>query len=434
MLNYVGRFVDAEIAKDYQQNFRTARPKLARFVPGKNRLYTIIGSAVAAYNTDTFFSRLSARPQAALTPATAIPVTGGNARYAFWGPPEVFLFWDAFFYAENGGGWITPTEDGLDRLFDVDWDDRGNVYLAYSVFGWGIVKDGGEAGGGWLHSVSQSVRVTGLSPDHIISVKTSDGHYYSAVSDRNNSAFMQAWDVQDPLQPVKLPDITGRSFYLWAKDSTGSRIGITEYSGGLAIFTPDNFIRTGVPIVRFDAGGGGTFKMITSDGTNFYAYGSSGSGPFIDVISPSGSTYTEKRYPAIGYSNPRGMHYGDGFLAVYGGELGGSLGCGTENIRLYKVGPGTLTEFSFDMAVPGSNGARQLPFWSMYYSANAPAGYTHPYYNNLMDVTPFKLGSKLYLVVSDYGLGDVWEVKAGDALTARISSPADSINLYSAAP
>jgi FOG: PKD repeat len=425
VLNFVGRWADSEIAKDYQQNFRTARPKMAQFVPGRHRLYTILGSALAAYDIDRFISRLSARPPLTLTPATSVPVNGGNPRYAMWGPPEVFLMWDAFFYAENGGGWITPVEDGLERLWDFDWDDRGNVYLAYSVFGWGIVKDSGETGGGLFRSLSQTVR-DGLTPYRIISLKTSDGKYYAAVADTNQTSFMQVWDVQDPAVPVKLPDISGRTFSRWAKDSTSSHVAIIDPSGALSIFTSEGFVRTGTPIIRFESSFG--FQMLTSDGTNFYAYGVSGTGAFIDVISPSGNTYVEKRIPSQGYGVPAGMHYGDGYLAVVGSEV---APVGTWNIRLYKVGPGTLTEIPFDMPVPGSNGARQ-PFWPMYY-ASAPSGYTAPYYNNFKDAAPIKIGSRVYLVLSAYGLGDVWEVKAGDALTARMSASAETPNPNSAA-
>ncbi|MEA2329327.1 MAG: hypothetical protein QOE68_4286, partial [Thermoanaerobaculia bacterium] len=413
VLRFVGRWADAEIEHDYQQNFRTARPKMARYLPGRNRLYTLLGSALAVYDADRFFARLSARPQEAMSSATQVPVSGGSGRApSFFGPPEVFLWWDTFFYAENGGGWITPTEDGQERLWDFDWDDRGNVYLAYSAFGWGVVKDNGDMGGGWMQSLSQTVKVNSLTPDHIMSLKTSDGRYYSAVSDKNLNSLLQIWDVQNPAAPVKQPDITGRSFYNWAKDSTGLRLAITEYSGGLAIFTSDNFVRTGTPVIRFDAGGGGTFKMVTSDGTNFYAYGASGSGPFISVVSPSGETYVEKRYPTNGYGIPQGMHYGDGYLAIFGVEI---PPVGTWNIRVYKVGPGSLTEIPFEMPVPGKPGSQQ-PFWSMYYSSNAPQGYTRPFFNLFLDVLPVKIGSKVYLVLCGYGLGDVWEIKAGDSL------------------
>ncbi|MEA2475789.1 MAG: hypothetical protein QOE06_3704, partial [Thermoleophilaceae bacterium] len=413
VLRFVGRWADAEIEHDYQQNFRTARPKMARYLPGRNRLYTLLGSALAVYDADRFFARLNARPQEAMSSATQVPVSGGSGRApSFFGPPEVFLWWDTFFYAENGGGWITPTEDGQERLWDFDWDDRGNVYLAYSAFGWGVVKDNGDMGGGWMQSLSQTVKVNSLTPDHIMSLKTSDGRYYSAVSDKNLNSLLQIWDVQNPAAPVKQPDITGRSFYNWAKDSTGLRLAITEYSGGLAIFTSDNFVRTGTPVIRFEAGGGGTFKMVTSDGTNFYAYGASGSGPFISVVSPSGDTYVEKRYPTNGYGIPQGMHYGDGYLAIFGVEI---PPVGTWNIRVYKVGPGSLTEIPFEMPVPGKPGSQQ-PFWSMYYSSNAPQGYTRPFFNLFLDVLPVKIGSKIYLVLCGYGLGDVWEIKAGDSL------------------
>jgi PKD repeat protein len=423
VLNFVGRWGDAEDAKDYQQNFRTARPKLARVVPGKNRLYTILGSALAAYNVDTFISRLSVRPLI-LTPGTSAPVSGSRNDGGIFGPPEVFLMWDAFFYAENGGGWITPIEDGLERLFDFDWDDRGNIYLAYSVFGWGIVKDNGDTGGGLFRSLSQTVRTT-LTPDRIVSLKTSDGKYYAALSDLNQTGFMQISDVSDPTAPVALPDVSGRSFSRWAKDSTSSRVAIIDPSGVLSIFTSDAFVHTGAPVISLNSTYG--FSMVTSDGTNFYAYGNSATGTFFDIISLSGNTYVEKRIPCQAYAVAVDMHYGDGYLAVTGAEVT----LGVWNIRLYKVGPGTLTEIPFDMPVPGSNGAH-MPFWPMYY-ASPPTGYTAPYYNNFKDACPIKIGSKVYLVLSAYGLGDVWEVKAGDALTARMSAAAETPNPNSAA-
>ena len=73
-----------------------------------------------------------------------------------------------------------------------------------------------------------------------MSLKTSDGQYYAAVSDKNRPRSCRSGTFRIRAVPVKQPDITGRSFYLWAKDSTGSRLGIIEYSGGLSIFTSDD--------------------------------------------------------------------------------------------------------------------------------------------------------------------------------------------------
>ena len=69
----------------------------------------------------------------------------------------------------------------------------------------------------------------------------------------------------------------------------------------------------------------------------------------------------------------------------------------------------------------------------MYYGANAPRGYTRPDFNIFMDVLPIKVGSKIYLVVAGYGLGDVWELKAGDSLAARLNAFAETPNPHSAA-
>ena len=119
MKTFTGRFLDSNNTRDYQQTFRTARATYTGVAPERKRLYMLIGSALFAYNTDTFFSRLESGT--AMIQASNAPVSPRNARS---GAPEEYLQMDRYFYAENGSGWDTPVIDGQDRLFGFDWDDR----------------------------------------------------------------------------------------------------------------------------------------------------------------------------------------------------------------------------------------------------------------------------------------------------------------------
>src|SRR5690348_2486488 len=55
---FTGRFLDSQITSTAQQTFRTARATSVVVAPERNRIYMLIGSALAAYSLDTFFSRL----------------------------------------------------------------------------------------------------------------------------------------------------------------------------------------------------------------------------------------------------------------------------------------------------------------------------------------------------------------------------------------
>lgn len=415
VLGFVGRFVDSEISPEYQFPFRTVRARGVGFAPAPaNRVYMMIGSAVAAYDTDTFFARETAHE----TPvyATSIPVAGGMYRnFAV----ERFLWWDRFFYAEAGGGWILPGGDGQDRLYGIDWDDRGLVYLAYSVYGWGIVRDDFGKGGSWMANLSdppnQVQVLPGLgdvSPFYIVSCKTTDGGYYVVVSSGGDNK-AEVWNVSDPRNPIRQSDQFGRDFRTFTKDPNGSRVATVNGNGQLKIYSTDAFVRGGTPTASFVLSGG-SYNSITTDGTNFYALGSIAGAPYISVI--NGTTYAETRIPvleapgkSVSYATPGGIRAGAGFLAVWGIENG----AGGWNIRLYKIGNGgALSE------VPLDN------YFAKYYSGGSPPGYAHPSFSAFMDVAPVKHGTKTYLVVESFGLGDVYEIKAGDSLTARLLSTA----------
>jgi len=409
-LKFTGRFVDSERIKEIQFPFRTVRARGISFSespdPTKARIYMLIGSAAGGYNIDSFFRRLNA--QEAMVPSSAISIAGGNS-----GGQERFLFWDRFFYAENGGGWVLPGGDGQDRLYGIDADDRGNVYLAYSTYGWGIVQDDFGTSGGWLTSLFQHVSgATDVTPNTIVSCKI-DGDYYAVItSGGDNKA--QVWKVTDPRHPSDKPsDLIGRAFASVTKDPIGARIATVDANGRLSIYTNKDFVFGGEPLFTKALPGGGQYKSVTTDGAYFYALASIAGAINISVI--NGTTYAETLIPAtstgggpLSFATPGGIRVGGGYLAVWGIENV----AGGWNIHLYKTSAsGTLTE------VPLDN------YFAKYYSSGAPSGYTHPAFSALMDVAPYKNGGKSYLIVESFGLGDVYEIKAGDSLTIPPSSP-----------
>jgi PKD repeat protein len=412
-LRFVGRFVDSETTKEIQFNFRTVRARGVGFLesadPAKSRIYMMMGSAPAAYNTDTFFSREAAHET--LYPATAIPTRPSNSRSGANGPNnELFLEWDRFFYAENGGGWNLGGGDGQDRLYGVDWDDRGYVYLAYSAYGWGIVKDDFGTGGDWMPSIYQHVGdATDVTPISIVLVKA-DGDYYVVVTSGNDKA--QVWKVTNPASPEKRSDLPGRAFNSYAKDATGSRVATVDGNGRLQVLTASAFVNGGTPIISRLLSGG-QYKSIGSDGTNFYALSSIAGSSYVSVI--DGTTYAETEVPILNsnsgghtnFSTPGGIRAGGGYLAAWGIEDA----VGGWNIHLYKIGTGgSLTE------VPLNN------YFAQYYSGGAPTGYVHPTFSAFMDIAPYKRNGKSYLIVESFGLGDVYEIRAGDSLTAHLTS------------
>src|SRR6185436_7252488 len=63
------------------------------------------------------------------------------------------------------------------------------------------------------------------------------------------------------------------------------------------------------------------------------------------------------------------------------------------------------------------------------------AGYTAPYtFNVLIESHIYKKGSKFYFLLAHYSLGDVYELKGADSITAKLKKFAETINPNSKAP
>ena len=450
VLGYVGRFADAEYIVDLQAMFRTGRPRGAFLAPDRNRLYLMLGSSLDAYNLDTFFTRVAKHE--ALSGAQGVPTTPSNANWRSAGS-ELFLWWDKFFYAEHGGGWFCPIQDGQDRILrnGVDWDDRGICYLAYTLYGWGMVRDDGGGGGGWMDHDNVPTftdnagntqlnyipsNADNLNFESILSVKTSTNEYYALVGDLS-AAHTQVWNVTNRNRtPVRLADRNDLSLVSSAKDTSKSRIAILQSNGQVKLYNADDLVDSRRTPILTAVMNGGKYYALDSDGKNFYLLGRSGFYAYITVLALNSSGGYDRKPDFLVTDDanvgvvftPQGIHVGGGVVAVFGSE---SAPLYSWNVRLFKVAAdaSAIAPISTDVVVAG----KRAPFFAQYYGTAAPSGYTHPFYNIFMDVLPYKYTDSTgkthtYLVVANLGLGDVWELKSGDDANASLKAVAETAN------
>jgi PKD repeat protein len=372
---FVGRYADSTTTRDYQQTFRTARAGLVRFAPERNRVYMALGSAVVAYNLDTFFSRLAAREP--MIPATNAPVSPGNSRT---GAAELYLRWNKFFYAENTpSGWITPLTDGQDRLYSFDWDDRGYMYIGTSsYFGWGIVVDDGGSEGGLMQSQHQEYPSDDYPPSSVISLKSA-GHYYLIIPGVTASA---VWDVTVPTAPVRKADLN--VLFGPVVKMPGNRIAFIGVRG-LVVYSVDTLLAGGGPDL---ADASSSYLDLATDGTNLFAVSYRSGQASLTTFAPDQSGhFVAKQYTLSQSFQPSNVNFGGGYLAV-----GGSYG----DTKLFKL------DASLAPTEVPTNG-----YFGAYYS-NPPAGYAKADFTSTGPVYPYQQGSNVYLVVPAHGLGDVY--------------------------
>ena len=398
---YTGRFLDSQRTGTFQQPFRTARAETVTIAPQLNRIYMMIGSAVVAYDINTFFNRLNSRET--LTSAASIPVipSVASVRPA---PYELFLQWDKFFYAENGSPWQTILVDGQQRLFQIDYDDQGYIYLAYSAFGWGIVKDNGGTGGTLMQSVYQDFNSAG-TPTRIVTFKSSTGRYYAMVQGG------KIFDTTDRTHPQLVR--TATSFQGVAKDSTSTRLAIVNATGGLEIWRTDDFIAGGAPLATFSSGTTNGYSLVTSDGTNFYAdaYDFNSARVTIGTVRYDGVTYTQTLYPTSVNIFPAflgGFQYGAGFMTIAG--IAGSHW----DVALLKMTNGIPSVVDLHS------------YFANYYSQAPDANHITPSFTNIDDAVVYQSGSHYYLILEAGGLGDVYEIDGAGILSA--SNPARTLS------
>jgi PKD repeat protein len=421
---FTGRFLDSQATQDYQQPFRTARAFHVYPAPSRNRIYMIIGSAVFAYDINTFFTRLAQHED--LMDANSVPVSGPYAGNKHPFPVDKFLRYDEFFYAENEpSGWTTPQVDGQERLFQLDYDDQGYVYLAYRDYGWGIVKDDGTNTGALMANVYQDTTnyPDTVLPQRVIALRSTDGSHYYAVIGTGGGAPMNVFDVTNRSTPSRLVSIQ-RSVYLYAKAANNSRLAVTTSDGKLQIYTAEGFATGSAPI--FTDTGAGPMHGVTSDGTNFYVTSDSG-GLILSVYAPSGSTYAKVAdYRTASYGSllsTTSLTYSDGYL-VWAGYLNGSAA-----IRVFKLVNGQPTEVDF--SIDPANATQFEPkrsYFKYYYSTALDSTHTFPGFSAFWDSAVVKRNNKTYLIVMAYSLGDVYELPSTDSVTVTNLGPSGTAN------
>ncbi|HKR62584.1 MAG TPA: PKD domain-containing protein [Thermoanaerobaculia bacterium] len=442
MVNHAGRVVDSTETTDYQAGtgFATARAMLVRIARTTHgsappRIYYQMGSAIAIYSLDRFFS--SELPAGMVTISTAI----GKQLNRKNDPNEKVLQWDALIYPQgNGSGWSVSFTDGQDKLFDFDVDDRGYVYVATGdFFGFGLVRDTGETGGGSSLSIVQGSQTNGEAldvargsglpalhfvPDHIVAVKAGSNYY--AVTSGNDGGGRRVYDVTNPSTPTPVSFKTGpdNSFSGWTRDDARQRIAVASLAGSIDIYDNSAFVTGGSPITRFSALSGKSYRDVTVDEDgNFWTSemtNAPGDNKVVKLERTSGG-YVRRTYDVYGEAftpQPQAsygwatINYGDKYLAVTGRT--GAGGSADNDVKIFKIEGGE--------PVPVNVGG----FFNKYYY-KAPRDYAQPAGNvagRTMGAYPLKWNNKSYVIYNTQGLGDVFELQGGDSISVAQKSGA----------
>ena len=385
---FKGRFMDSTGTKDWQQPVRTWRARLLRYSPTNQRFYGMYGSTVVAFNEANFMSKLGG-------PLEEMSRSDGGEQY---------LKPDASFYAE-AGGWQISVVDGQIRLFDVEFDDRGYVYPAYGIFGWGVLQDTGTS----LKSIKQVNSGGTVGPPAMaLWFKNGVNHYIAIASARNT---YDIWDVTNASNPslVRSGAVTGGKIQQWARTPDGSRIIISNGTKNAEVHTAAGFVSGATPVtitstrgvilgVAADSGGFWVGEEITSS-TNSWG---------LWRVLAGSNTVTKYDVPYALLSGTTTNRFKPSTL-TYGGDFVGATGTGSAASAasaLVSVAGGT------PIPVP-------IEQWFYDYYYNAPPGYAKPpgYTGTACNILPHRYAGQTYFMYSGYGLGDVFEVQAGDSLS-----------------
>lgn len=421
VVKHTGRLVDSANTKSVQQgtlnsNLRSVRAGRILMAPAQRvsappRAYIQMGGVVAAYALSSFFT--TSLP-GGMVPLSSMGVPAGT-RTPF--QIERVLKWDAYIYPETDptlAGKL-PLLDKQEILFDFDVDDRGFVYAAYSTFGWGMHRDNGEAG---MYHIPQTA--WSFSAASLVFVLKSNGSYYAVASDNAAEPVLShtLFDVTTPgtIGPGQVRSGgKERGIKAWAKDDATQRLAIIDGNSQLRIYDYTSFINGSGPLFGPVSSSPGTFfNDVTYDGSgSFWAVEGSHGFPETSIyrFSSSGSSYVQKSFKPYGtIFKGTVVTAANGYVAV-GGD--GSSGC---DLMLFRVDGGELTRLNLNN------------FFRNYYHF-APRGYAQPNAGDVTetarvaDVQLFKhTNNKLYLIYSAGGIGDVFEVEAGNSIAVTMKT------------
>jgi PKD repeat protein len=423
MVNHVGRICDSTDTTDFQggTGFATARARLVRFSREQHgsappRAYIQLGSAIAIYSLDRFFS--TELPGGLVKVDSIVGPLRGRGDY----PPEKVLKWDALIFPEGGGSeWALTVVDGQDKLFDFDVDDRGYVYVATgNFFGWGMVRDGGQSGASVLPIVPGSqitgASLLGVSPDHILSLKV--GSKYYAVTSSNDGGRV-VYDTTNPAS-IQSSVVKTMGFTSYARDDAHGRVAIVTGARTIEIYDMSTFVSGGSALASYSASGNKYYRDVTVDESgNFWTSETSKtpSDNRIVKLERGSSSYTRQTFDVYGeaFSPQEGpgeglatINYGDKYLTVTGRT--GAGGGNDSELKVFKIEGGAPVPFDLG------------GFISKYYY-KPPRDYAQPKsVSRPMGGYPIKWNNKQYLMYNTQGLGDVFEIQAGDSINVTQKS------------
>ncbi|MEO8382891.1 MAG: PKD domain-containing protein [Acidobacteriota bacterium] len=417
---------------NYQHiGFRTARARGVRIFPQQAgsappRVYMQIGNAVAAYALDTFFtSRLAAG-------TVSIGVVGKETGSQVGGfgrtPLERIAMWDGFMYPEAvASQWYAPLIDKQDPMGKggaFDADDRGNLYSIH-MFGWGIAKDDGRTNGSHFPKVVQltscytGTKPTGTACD-VPAAYPFTKHDGSNVSGQSILAFREGsryyavvaggskdqalFDVTDASSPQLSATRTGfdKSMLRYDRSDAFSRIAYVDSKKVLHVYSYGGMVN-GTEIGSYSGRDGGFVDVAIDESGNIWAAESSR----VLRLTPAGNGYTESDSSPFGagFRTIEAIAAGGGHIAAMGTDFNDGV---HYDVRLAKV------EASGPRLVDTDN------FFKNYYHSGK-TGYAEPgQYTNPFDVQLAKWNGKTYLFYSAEGLGDVFEIQGGDAISATM--------------
>lgn len=371
-LRYLGRFLDSQSEREWQDPIRTLRARKFSYNQATQRLYEIQGSTLVGYNFQRMQERMTAQE-----PLRAVGRAGS------------VLSWDMSFNVLTSS-WKLDNTDGQDRLFGIDSDDRGYVYVATDPFGWGIIDA----------ITGQSV-YQNYPPDtasfQMISFRVG-AKYYVVVSPQIGPSLI--YDVTNVTAPIHTGGLS-RPVTTWARLNNGT-VGIID-GFALQIYTPDRLV-IGRPLTFVP----GSWIDVASDGEKFYIIDRDKN---IRSVT-GGGTATVVNLPLPSYVNRIGIRAGAGVIAVFGQESGGT------NLRLFANGE------QLDFGT----------FFGNYYSAiRARAkGYAAPLATGIDpasggDVLLFPRGAgRVGILIGAGGLGDGYEFSVDGAPAATPTPPTAS--------
>lgn len=396
MKAFTGRFVDSQNVRNFQggSGLRTLRARGTIVAPELDKIYIILGQGLAAYKMSTFFTTRLATPMISVN---------GVSREGYY---EQFLPYDWYAYAEGrNSGWVTKVADGQDRLFAADYDDRGNVYLAYQLFGWGIVKDSD----GKL--IKQVTETEGISPLKILTLK-SGSKYYALV---NGGSYIGLWETTNPASPVFIRKWRG-SVMDWQKTAPNGLIAILSAPNAVDIYAANGIVTGAAPVTTITPPSGMSFAAITSDGNDLYA-GAEASKKDVVITKISGTSLIATPLQTSLPMDITGMSIGGGIFTVWGADTA----TGIYDVRLARLENGVPREMPLD------------GYFAKYF-ISPPAGYARPagYASLIPDSRVVHSGGKDYLIHSQYAFGDVFELQTRDSISVnQLKSVHGSPNPYS---